>query len=252
MPAGDIHFRLRAVGRQGRPPRAAADLRLGDGHLSGLPRVLLLHAGTRRGDVHVRAGAAHQPRCVHQHVLARFRPHSRRDDGRAVQPGRQGPGARHRVRDRVPARVRCRQDVPEPVGLVRLRHHVLDIRRVLRAGHRVCVVPGAGDQEQVPAGDPERAERQEEAQEPQHQPLSTEHGIADRTVQPEERRDRLKRPARVRVDATCTFNNYKKYITRCVCTTIYIVRACSLTRTTGHGVLKTIYIFYPPILNRNR
>jgi len=97
------------------------------------------------------------------------------------------------VRDRVPARVRRRQDVPEPVGLVRPRYHVLDIRRVLRAGNRVRVVPGAGDQEQDAAGDPERAQRQEEAEQPEGQPEgqpeAPDDGLTDR--RPDARRDRL-------------------------------------------------------------
>lgn len=88
------------------------------------------------------------------------------------------------MRDRVPARVRRRQNVPELVGLVQPRYHVLDIRRVLRAGNRVRVVPGAGDQEQDAAGDPERAQRQEEAEQPEGQPEgqpeAPDDGLTDR------------------------------------------------------------------------
>jgi len=159
----------------------------------GLPGLLLLVAGARRGRVRLQPHTAHQPWRVHQYVLAGLRAHPGCHDGRVVQPGRQGPGAGHRVRDRVAARVRRRQDVPKPVGLVRPRHHVLDIRRVLRAGNRVRVVPGAGDQEQDAAGDPERAERQEEAEQPEGQPEgqpeATHDGLADR--RPDARRDRL-------------------------------------------------------------
>jgi len=111
----------------------------------GLPGLLLLAAGARRRRVRVQPDTADQPWRVHQHILAGIRTHPGSHDGRAVQPGRQGPGAGHRVRDRVTARVRRRQDVPELVGLVRPRHHLLDICRVLRAGNRVRVVPSAGD-----------------------------------------------------------------------------------------------------------
>jgi len=55
------------------------------------------------------------------------------------------------------------------------------------------VVPRAGDQEQDAAGDPERAQRQEEAEQPEGQPEgqpeATHDGFADR--RPDARRDRL-------------------------------------------------------------
>jgi len=191
MSAGQVHIRVSVAGRQGRPTRAVADLRLRHGRVSGLPGLLLLAPGARRRRVRVQPDTADQLGRVHQYVLARFRAHTGCHDGRAVQPGRQGPGAGHRVRDRVPARIRRRQDVPEPVGLVRSRHHVLDIRRVLRAGNRVRVVPGARDQEQDAAGDPERAKRQEEGKQPegqpQRQPETSNDGLSDRRP----RRDRL-------------------------------------------------------------
>lgn len=161
--------------------------------MPGLPGLLLLASGARRRCVRVQPYTSDQSWRVHQYVLAGLRAHPGSDDGRAVQPGRQGPGAGHRVRDRVTARVRRRQDVPKLVGLVRPRHHVLDICWVLRAGNRVRVVPGAGDQEQDAAGDPERAQRQEEAEQPEGQPEgqpeATHDGFADR--RPDARRDRL-------------------------------------------------------------
>lgn len=191
MSAGQVHVRVRVAGGQGRPARTVADLRLRHGRVPGLPGLLLLAPGARCRRVRVQSDTADQFGRVHQYVLARFRAHSRCHDGRAVQPGRQGPGAGHRVRDRVPARIRRRQDVPEPVGLVRSRHHVLDICRVLRAGNRVRVVPSAGDQEQDAAGDPERAQRQKESEQPegqpQRQPETSNDGLADRRP----RRDRL-------------------------------------------------------------
>jgi len=148
-----------------------------------MPGLLFLAPGARRRRFSVQLDTADQFGRVHQYVLAGLRAHTRSHDGRAVQPGRQGPGAGHRVRDRVPPRVRRRQDVPEPVGLVRSRHHVLDIRRVLRAGYRFRVVPSAGDQEQDAAGDPERAQWQEEKQpegQSQGQQETPNDGLADR------------------------------------------------------------------------
>jgi len=149
----------------------------------GLPGLLLLAPGARRRRVGVQSDTADQLGRVHQYVLAGLRAHTRSHDGRAFQSGRQGPGAGHRVRDRVAARVRRSQDVPEPVGLVRPRHHVLDIRRVLRAGHRFRVVPGAGNQEQDAARDPKRAQWQEEEQpegQPQGKQETPNDGLADR------------------------------------------------------------------------
>lgn len=97
------------------------------------------------------------------------------------------------MRDSVTARIRRRQDVPKLVGLVRPRHHLLDICWVLRAGNRIRVVPGSGDQEQDATRDPERAQRQEEAEQPEGQPEgqpeATHDGFANR--RPDARCDRL-------------------------------------------------------------
>lgn len=173
LPAGEIYLRFRVTSGQGRTARVAPDLRLRDGRLSRLLGLLLLAEGTQRRRVRLQPDTAHQSGRVHQHVLAGLRAHTRRDDGRTVQPGRQGTGAGRGVRDRVPVGVRRGQDVPEPLGLVQPRRDVLDIRRLLHTGHSVRVVLGTGDEEQVAAGDPKRTERQEEAEKPQHQPLST-------------------------------------------------------------------------------
>lgn len=193
LSAGEIHFCFCLAGGQGRPSCAAVDLRLRDGRLLGLFGVFLLATRTRRGRVRLQPRTVGQSRLVHQYVLARFRSHTRRHDGRAVQSGRQGLGVGNRVRDRVTVGVCRRQDVPEPVGLVRPRHHVLDIRRILYSGHVVRVVFGAGDQEQDSARNPKRIERQEKPQKPQHRPFPT-NGIVNRALQqPKEHDNRLTR-----------------------------------------------------------
>jgi len=164
MSAGQVHVRIRAAGGQGRPARPFADFRLGDGRVPGVPGLLLLAAGARRRRVRIQSDTAYQSGRVHQHVRAGIRAHTGGHDRRAVQPGIQRSGDRHRVRARVPHRVLRRQDLPEPAEHLRARHHVRHILRVLFAGHRVRVVHGAGDQEQDAAGDPDRARWQEEAQ----------------------------------------------------------------------------------------
>lgn len=177
--SGHIYFRVRITGRQGRPSCVAVDLRLRDGRLPGMLGLFLLPTGTPRGRGRLQSRAVDQSRHVHQYVFTRFRSHTGSDDGRAVQSGRQGTSVGHRLRDRVPVRVRRRQNVPKPVGLVRARHHLLDILRFLYIGHAVRVVPGAGDEEQNAARNPKRTERQEKPQKPQHQPQPA-NGIAYR------------------------------------------------------------------------
>jgi len=81
------------------------------------------------------------------------------------------------VRARFADRVLRRQDVPDTVELLRSRHHVRHIRRVLYSGHHVRVVPGAGNEKQVASGNPGRALRQEKAE---SEPITKRNGIVTR------------------------------------------------------------------------
>jgi len=81
------------------------------------------------------------------------------------------------VRARFAHRVLRRQDIPDTVELLRPRHHVRHIRRVLHSRHHVRVVPSAGDKKQVSSGNPGRALRQEKAE---SRPVAKRNGIAVR------------------------------------------------------------------------
>jgi len=171
---GDIHFHVLAAGGQGRQASVVAHLRFSNGRMPRLPGILLLATGARRRRVGVQSGAAHQLGRLHQHVRAGLRAHTGCHDRRAVQPGVQGTGDRHRVRARILDRVLRGQVVSDPVESLRPRRHVRIIRRVLRAGHLVRVFPGAGDEAQIPARNPRGAGRQKQ---PEGRPVAKRAGI---------------------------------------------------------------------------
>jgi len=139
-----------------------------------LPGLLLLSTGARRRRVCVQSGAAHQLGRLHQHVRSGLRAHTGCHDRRAVQSGVQGTGDRHRLRARFLNRVLRGQVVSDPVEPLQPRRHVRIVRRVLRGGHLVRVFPGAGNQEQIPAGNPRGAEWQEK---PEGRPVAKRVGI---------------------------------------------------------------------------
>jgi len=160
---GHIHFRVVAASGQGWPASVAADLRFGDGRVPRFLGFLLLAIRARRRRVGFQSRTTRQPGSLHQHVRTGRRAHTRRHDRRALQPGIQRTGHRNRLCARVVGRVLCRQVVSDAVEQLRPRYHVRIVLRVLRVGYHVRVLPGAGDEEQVSAGNPGGARWQEES-----------------------------------------------------------------------------------------